>query len=1046
MGRKVEQFGVTVEGDISGLKSAMNEAVKVFNSTERSIKNINKALKLDPTNIDLLTERQNLYTKAINDAEKALQDLKKTQTDIEGHENYTKDVGLSEKYTQLQLKIVEVTKELERLKKEMATMPSPDVQKFINQFQTLGDTLMSISSRTRYISMAFKKMLADSFEYAIEYENEIAGIKKIVTDLSDNTIAKLRDIAIDTGSAFKEVSEYATFSGALGLAEDKISKFTKTMIDLNTATGGAFSGELGAKGLVVFLNNLGVSVDEAENFGSAISVIGDAMADVGDETLQMAISLAQLATISDVTQYDIIGLAGVMKNLGLRTATSSNALTKTFMQIETAIATQDKTLSLFAKTANMTSEEFVKAWGENATDAFLRFADGIKSSVFDDIDYAVKNQTSTLKDYADTLGITAKRFSELWNEDSQKVLDKYVQAMEELDDNSENASVILKSLKLSGVRVAETLLKLSGQGDNVREAIQMANSAWKENIALARKSETMYDTTERKIAGMKEAFKLAGQSMLQDFMPTIGKTVDGLTTVAKAFVDTPPIIKKTTLAFMGFGAVLSPMSRSLAYVFKDLSKIASGLNQYTGEAAKAVITTGQLAGAYAAFIAALGMYGYIYITNDELYKLTKHSKELRESFEELKTASDQTYLSQVALLDLSEEYITKINELNEKLKDTTLTEEQRAEMEDTLKGYIDALNDSLDSEVFSFDEATKQIMYQGEKVDDLTGKFQNLSYEIKKGAWLEAHRDSLLGAYDLIESANNSLIDLNRIFSEKIQKIPEEYVNLYEQYGGDIFALQKDLEGIGDDSLEKIKEAFAILSAYDADYGMKVKQYQEDILEGNKLISEYTMVAESTAETFDEVLSNMLSSVQLISEDLTTEEEQLLALKEIRDKYYEKLTDEQRESDTVLQLYNEQIEALEKAYEKHLKIYGETVKEGEVTDNTINKFNTFANTEAHKSLVIDVSYNYTNSPPMGVGHISMPGPFYSGGYGNLRDAIDRTMFNNGLKYSSGGYASGGVTLNANFTINNGNNISRSVVQDWASTMVDIINEELGGRM
>lgn len=58
MARKQEVFGVTVEGDISGLKSTMNEAVKVFNSTERSIKNINKALKLDPGNLDLIAKNK----------------------------------------------------------------------------------------------------------------------------------------------------------------------------------------------------------------------------------------------------------------------------------------------------------------------------------------------------------------------------------------------------------------------------------------------------------------------------------------------------------------------------------------------------------------------------------------------------------------------------------------------------------------------------------------------------------------------------------------------------------------------------------------------------------------------------------------------------------------------------------------------------------------------------------------------------------------------------------------------------------------------------
>lgn len=62
------------------------------------------------------------------------------------------------------------------------------------------------------------------------------------------------------------------------------------------------------------------------------------------------------------------------------------------MAIEQAVATNSKQLKVFARTANMSSEEFKEAWGKNATDAFLRFVDGIKSSAFDDIDEADKSK------------------------------------------------------------------------------------------------------------------------------------------------------------------------------------------------------------------------------------------------------------------------------------------------------------------------------------------------------------------------------------------------------------------------------------------------------------------------------------------------------------------------------------------------------------------------------------------------------------------------------------------------------------------------------
>lgn len=48
--------------------------------------------------------------------------------------------------------------------------------------------------------------------------------------------------------------------------------------------------------------------------------------------------------------------------------------------------------------------------------------------------------------------------------------------------------------------------------------------------------------------------------------------------------------------------------------------------------------------------------------------------------------------------------------------------------------------------------------------------------------------------------------------------------------------------------------------------------------------------------------------------------------------------------------------------------------------------------------------------------------------------------------SSGGFSSGGITLNASFNIQNGNNIDQSVVMQWADVMTERINENLGAQI
>ena len=60
----------------------------------------------------------------------------------------------------------------------------------------------------------------------------------------------------------------------------------------------------------------------------------------------------------------------------------------------------------------------------------------------------------------------------------------------------------------------------------------------------------------------------------------------------------------------------------------------------------------------------------------------------------------------------------------------------------------------------------------------------------------------------------------------------------------------------------------------------------------------------------------------------------------------------------------------------------------------------------------------------------------------IRNGVRYDTMSGGYALASGGYNSGGVTLNANFTVNS-NNISSADARSWALQMMDVINEELG---
>ena len=70
--------GITVEigGETTGLKKALQGVNKEINSTQSQLKDVERLLKLDPTNTNLLEQRQRLLAQAVESTSSKLEALK----------------------------------------------------------------------------------------------------------------------------------------------------------------------------------------------------------------------------------------------------------------------------------------------------------------------------------------------------------------------------------------------------------------------------------------------------------------------------------------------------------------------------------------------------------------------------------------------------------------------------------------------------------------------------------------------------------------------------------------------------------------------------------------------------------------------------------------------------------------------------------------------------------------------------------------------------------------------------------------------------------
>lgn len=149
--------GITLEigGDTTELSKALQQPNKEAADLQSKLKAVDQALKLDPTNTDLLAQKQRLLADAITQTESKLNLLKQAQDEfVKSNKNVD-----SAEYIELEKQIAQTEKKLNDLKNA-----SDEVAKSNNKISTsltnAGSALESASQKTKGLSTAAGGLLA----------------------------------------------------------------------------------------------------------------------------------------------------------------------------------------------------------------------------------------------------------------------------------------------------------------------------------------------------------------------------------------------------------------------------------------------------------------------------------------------------------------------------------------------------------------------------------------------------------------------------------------------------------------------------------------------------------------------------------------------------------------------------------------------------------------------------------------------------------------------------------------------------------------------
>lgn len=260
--------GVTIEigGDVSGLSKALGDVNSSINKTQKELKDVEKLLKLDPSNTELLRQKHELLGKQVEQTKTKLETLKKTEEEL----NKAGVDKHSDQYRTLQREIISTEDSLRKLE-AAAAASNVTLTKVSQTFGKISDASGKVAQATRGLSTAAGGALAG-----------IAGlaIKSAAAADDLNTLAK------QTGISTAELQKMQYASDLVDVSVDTITgamtKMKKNMASTSADTQAAFQ-------------RIGVSVTDAN--GQLRS-----STDVFYEVLQ------GLSKISNETERDVVAM------------------------------------------------------------------------------------------------------------------------------------------------------------------------------------------------------------------------------------------------------------------------------------------------------------------------------------------------------------------------------------------------------------------------------------------------------------------------------------------------------------------------------------------------------------------------------------------------------------------------------------------------------------------------------------------------------------------------------------------------------------------
>lgn len=208
MAMKVKGITIELSADTSGLEQALKGINKTLATTQKDLNSVNKALKLDPKNMELVEQKQRLLASAIDNTKSKVDALRQAQAALnkDGTEETQRQYdALTREISETEVKLKNLNQEQKEFSKE-ALQAQASASSFGQALDSVSEKANKVARETAAMSTAAGAALAGLAGLTVEaskFADNLLEVSK-ETGLSTDTLQKMQyaaelvDVPVET--------------------------------------------------------------------------------------------------------------------------------------------------------------------------------------------------------------------------------------------------------------------------------------------------------------------------------------------------------------------------------------------------------------------------------------------------------------------------------------------------------------------------------------------------------------------------------------------------------------------------------------------------------------------------------------------------------------------------------------------------------------------------------------------------------------------------------------------------------------------------------